>query len=422
MRVETRLGKDEMLRVFGPALIKVEKGIVSVLGAELEQGDSFPVDEFRSYVVRAEADALLVVELGAGARLEPSALEEEPYSEWVSVADEIVDECRDVFCRIAVIGPVDAGKTSIVALIANRALAAGVRPAVVDCDIGQADLGPPGFTGLAFPSSWVSWLRRLDPEFLRFVGSIEPAVVSEELILACRELVEKASTSSKADVVIVDTDGWIEGLRALKHKLALLRALRASHVVVVGSSILAEVVRGSLKTRVYELPQPLVAYTRSPSARRMLRQSNYKRFLGNAHIETIDLKSVTVASPCLARLVARTERSQIYEDEDSVIVEYPGGVCVYAKRPLKPQDLARIQKRYGRREVAVIDLNNIKYTLSALRKPDGSDCPALLLDVDIQNATAKLLTTCHPPFVELHLGRVRLSESLLEISRGRIIV
>ncbi|HID81566.1 MAG TPA: hypothetical protein EYP51_04200, partial [Thiotrichales bacterium] len=41
--------------------------------------------------------------------------------------------------RVRVVAPVDAGKTSIAALIANRIIYRGAKAAIVDGDIGQAD-------------------------------------------------------------------------------------------------------------------------------------------------------------------------------------------------------------------------------------------------------------------------------------------
>lgn len=175
------------------------------------------------------------MKMGAGARLEPTAQEEEPYNEWVMVADDVIKECMGSPCRITVVGPVDAGKTSLVAMIANRDLRVGIEPLIVDCDIGQTNLGPPGFVGLTRVSNHVSWLRRLDPETLRFVGSIEPSVSGEKHVIACSELVEIAS--KRSNIVTIDTDGWIEGIRAIEHKITLLRvrAVKTTHVVVVGS-------------------------------------------------------------------------------------------------------------------------------------------------------------------------------------------
>ena len=51
--------------------------------------------------------------------------------------------------RCLVIGPIDAGKSSFCLLAANCALAAGRRPALVDTDPGQSDIGPPAALGLA---------------------------------------------------------------------------------------------------------------------------------------------------------------------------------------------------------------------------------------------------------------------------------
>jgi len=73
-----------------------------------------------------------------------------------------------------VIGQVDSGKSSVSILLSNTALNNGEKPAVIDGDVGQADIGPPGFISLSYPDSKTLWMRTLKPYAMKFIGDIKP--------------------------------------------------------------------------------------------------------------------------------------------------------------------------------------------------------------------------------------------------------
>ncbi|MEB3859660.1 MAG: hypothetical protein LRS43_00455, partial [Desulfurococcales archaeon] len=177
VEVSLRLEKGEGVRVFGPARVRVARGLVSVLGAELGEGEEVNIDRYRSYYVKSLGSSEIEASIGGEGRIEAPSRGEEPYDEWLSIADMVISSCPSR-CRVAVVGPPESGKTSFTALLANRSLVRGLPTGVVDSDIGQADVGPPGFVSLAMPDSWVTWLRGLDPVDMRFVGSIEPSHVA----------------------------------------------------------------------------------------------------------------------------------------------------------------------------------------------------------------------------------------------------
>ena len=423
VKVTVSLEPGDLIRVFGPAVLRVASGRVSVLGAELGVGEVFPVGEFRSYVVKGLESSSVEVELERDARVELASPEEEPYDEWVEVADSIVSSCLER-CTVAVLGPVDSGKTSFTALLANRGLLHGLKVAILDADVGQADLGPPGFIGLAYPRAWVSWLRFLEPRLLRFIGSIEPAPLVGRIISSCVEL-QLVAFSEGAQLLVVDTDGWVEGWSALEYKVDLLRALKADYVVVVGDDKLSAYMERAFPGRVYRLVRPMVQAVRGVEDRRRLRQDNYRRFLEGDVVE-LDINSIPVYGACISGLEASSKLVELVaetlEDRVSTVTEYPGGLCVYIEGggPEAQQALKELQKKLHGLEVMIIPLSTATMILSALRDERGFDCPALLLDVDVKHGKARFKTKCRGPFKAAIISRVRLAEDYREAARGRI--
>lgn len=424
VRMRLDMNAGDLVRVFGPAVLKVESGRVSVLGAELSRDNVFSIGKSRSYVVKSLELSTVDVELSEASRVEVSSPEEEPYDEWVEVADSIISSCYGP-CTVMVLGPVDAGKSSFAAILANRSLASGLRPAIIDADVGQADIGPPGFVGLAMPSTWVSWIRELEPLMLRFIGSIEPSPLIGRIIASCVEL-KSMALKEGADIVIVDTDGWVEGWSALEYKIDLAKALEVDHAVVIGYDDLSNYFSKSFPGSVYSLVRPMVQAVRSPEDRRRLRQDNYRRFIEGDIVE-VDLNKVAVQGSCLSGYEAKNLLAHITPELEDArvinVIKYPGGICIYIEsdKSLPPQTLKELQKKIGG-EVIVVSEESAIGTLAALRDEKDFDCPAVLVGIDLESRKAKFKTKCRGPFKLVSFSRVKLSEDYRELSRGRILL
>lgn len=423
MRVE--LSRGEGVRVFGPAEVAVEKGAASLLGAELSRGDRIPIPPLRSYYVRALEDSVVALKLGPGGRVESPGRGEEPFDEWVLIADRVIDGCEEA-CVVVLLGPTDSGKTSMAAVIANRALARGIQPAIIDADIGQADIGPPGFVSLAVPSEWVTWLRLLDPVAMRFVGSIEPGPVAGRIISSVVDLSLEARRLG-AGVVVVDTDGWVSGWAALDYKLDMVRVLRASHVVVVGDYSLYTLVSRSFQGQTYYARSPSIIASRGPEERRRLRRENYKRFL-DAPERVIDLSQAPVAGSCIA--LSPIEDEGLRQSVESVLgrrvarmSRYPGGICVAVEGDdqVDHQTLKSLQKKVGG-EVIIVSMGTMRGVILAIVGEDGNEYPALLVDIDIKSLRARVKTHYKGEVRGVIFGRIRLGEEYTEAGRGRIWV
>jgi polynucleotide 5'-kinase involved in rRNA processing len=122
------------------------------------------------------------------------------------------------------IGGLDTGKTTLALEAVRIALAAGRRPVLVDADVGNSTVGPPACVGLKAFSS-LDDLDRLDePDALHFVGTITPARLVLQHVVATAVMVDKAR--ELGDVIIIDTTAVASGVagETLKyHKAELCR-------------------------------------------------------------------------------------------------------------------------------------------------------------------------------------------------------
>ena len=111
---------------------------------------------------------------------------------------------------VMLIGAPDTGKSTLAREILRQSIAKGKAAALVDADVAQSTVGPPGCVGL-------KWIRTSDDltniseaDALRFVGSTNPSRLVLQMVLATAALVEQAR--AEADLVLIDTTGAVSGV------------------------------------------------------------------------------------------------------------------------------------------------------------------------------------------------------------------
>jgi polynucleotide 5'-hydroxyl-kinase GRC3/NOL9 len=131
------------------------------------------------------------------------------------------------------VGSTDRGKTTFAALAA-RTLADAVsgRVAVVDADIGQSEIGPPGTVGLAWARPDLVKLHDLKPAGVYFVGAFAPNPAVLELVVATGQAVA-AARNAGAKRILVDTTGFVAGPAARRLKVSKAQTVRPDLIIAL---------------------------------------------------------------------------------------------------------------------------------------------------------------------------------------------
>ncbi len=413
-RISVEVSPGEVLRIVGPAKIHVMKGRVMVLGAVFVEGESFEVNGYRSYGLKAlEEPAVVNVVMGEGASLEQPRPEEEVIDVWVETGDKIISSL-DKGDSVVVLGPTDAGKSSFVALLANRAIHSSKRVAIIDSDIGQADVGPPGFVSAAFVRERILWLRSLRAEQLRFVGSITPVRFEKRILSAVLDL-HSWAVREGADVVLVDTDGWVYGLNALDYKLELIRVLRPKAVVIIGDEVLASSVEGVIKgvnVQTYYLPSPSVVRARDREDRRVLRSQAYKRFFEGAKVREVDLTKIAVFGSCLlmGKLLDEERLSQFSRALGVNVIAGSEGMDYLLLIVDKQPRASLVERLAAEKQVYVTIAEEERGLYLAVLGPDMVEkAPGVLQELDYRSLKAKIYTAYEGEIGGIVLGSIKLS-------------
>jgi polynucleotide 5'-hydroxyl-kinase GRC3/NOL9 len=105
---------------------------------------------------------------------------------WKDIVHRILHDIRTLG-TVLIVGNTDTGKSTFAAYIINEALKNGLRPAIIDADIGQGDLAPPNTIRGAVINTPVIDLRDVAPFLIDFVGSITPAGFEGSIIEAVKK-------------------------------------------------------------------------------------------------------------------------------------------------------------------------------------------------------------------------------------------
>ncbi|MFN3804152.1 MAG: Clp1/GlmU family protein [Pyrobaculum sp.] len=230
--------------VRGPAEVRCVESCV-VFGGRFSQ---FQVPPYRQYPVEGPA----VIKLEGGV----VELTREPATPQ--------DWQIDVAGVVALVGPVDSGKSGLSTFLLNRYVSQERKVCVIDADVGQSDVGPPGLVSYSCATGPVVHLSELAPHGGYYVGSVSPQGV-EELLLAGVMYCLKKAAEGQPYLTVINTPGWTSG-----RGIQLLRALAdaaGAYVVNIGELV----VRGLVVSK------PRHVASRGLEERRLWRNYSYRK-------------------------------------------------------------------------------------------------------------------------------------------------
>ncbi len=199
---------------------------------------------------------------------------------------------------VMLLGAVDVGKTTAATALANAAVRAGRRTAVVDTDTGQSTLGPPATAGLGILPRPVRHMSEIPLLAAFFIGDTSPSTAYPYLIEGAVRLIAKARARA-AQVIVVDTTGWIEGAAAVAAKVAKIRRIHPRHLIAIQRAgevepILARVPRA---VTVHRLLPSRGVRPRSREERRAFREQRFAQYFADARRVALDLTAVPAGRP-----------------------------------------------------------------------------------------------------------------------------
>lgn len=348
------LSEGEGILVDGPAKVVVSTGAIDVFGKVCGDGDEFVVTYGKTYPVQAISNSKLRLILGLS-------------SEYVRVRDRLIPREWDGLVnllmdggnRVAmVLGDTDTGKSSLVLYAANRLCTKGYKTAVIDADVGQSDVGPPGVIGLCVLGSPTTSITDVPILAGYFVGDKTPSGHFLAMILGTKRMVDRALNAG-VEAVLVDTTGMVHGGPA--------RALKEKKIEAVSPDVIAALQRGReiehllapFKDRceILRLPVPTKMKRTSRKERISLRGFSMHRYIERMEKLTLDMDEVVLRETFLGtgveRPVKKAELSKILKCNVLHIEEAPDTMVVIVRGTYAGEGVSKLREMYSK-EVRIV--------------------------------------------------------------------
>lgn len=230
--------------VKGPATVVVY-GECGVLGSSVSDrtvnvrpGKALPFEPLKGCRLR--------VKLSRGGKMWLALPEEAGVSMWHDVARHVFamrsnNNNTKVTMVVMIAGDSDTGKSTLATYLSNVALRNGVRPCIIDGDIGQGDLAPPTAIGAAVISKPLTDLRDACATLYEFIGNTSPVGFEHLVIKKLKSILQR--TMLLGDICIVNTDGYASGC-GVQYKLMLANAIKPDMIVCLDNSTLVNAFKG----------------------------------------------------------------------------------------------------------------------------------------------------------------------------------
>jgi len=223
-----KLNKGEVLLVRGPASVKAESKGSSVLGIHIEIGDKIVVRKNKVLPFEADEDVSLIVALGekgeswithdkVGMRI------------WKDLEEKVFTNFESGKRKLMIIGETDSGKSTLTSYLVNIALMRGLKVIIIDGDIGQGDLAPPGCIGATIVRNKIYDLRDLRAEIFGFLGFTSPRYVRDLIIKRMKKTISYIE-EREHDLCIINTDGYVTD-EGMDYKIDMVHELKPDIVI-----------------------------------------------------------------------------------------------------------------------------------------------------------------------------------------------
>lgn len=404
--------------VYGPACVKLASGALRVLGVEYRGRGKIIVREGRNLPLEFLEDS--EVEVSSTSNPSFERIEGEPFpSSWLE-ALEIASRHDPV--DILVLGGVDVGKSTFTLMLANHILNVGLKPvAIIDGDLGQTDIGPPGALSYTLVDKPIVDLFDYRFDEAVFIGSLTPYQAVDEIVESLAYL--KARASSRSIATIVNTDGWFT-VEALPYKARIVEALKPRVTVVIDGDLDLSLIKdaaGKVGSDIIRIPPPKYIKGKTRPDRKSRRELCYKKYFADpatrkipvtwvrfsklpiglgATLQADRLKEISVAlgfeciygehTGSMLYIIARIDSERIVE------VEYKGVKCMIVPYKLIERLL-----------LGVYDQLNVFRGLAILK--------SIFMDED--RGIVELITSYRGPIGCLKAGSVKLDENFREIAK-----
>jgi len=289
------LDKGEVLLVRGPAAVRAESKGSSVLGIHIEIGNKIVVRKNKVLPFEANEDGSLI-QVNLGERGESWITRNKVGMRiWKDLEENVFTNFESGKKRLMIIGETDSGKSTLTSYLVNMALMRGLRVIIVDGDIGQGDLAPPGYIGAAIVRNKIYDLRDLRADIFGFLGFTSPRYVRDLIIKKMKKTISYIE-EREYDFCIINTDGYVTD-EGMDYKIDMIQELKPDIIICfkeIDKELLKRLKDFDNAPIVLSADKP-EGVVKSLSERSERRLSQYFRFLKDGRDLSVGLSRIKIS-------------------------------------------------------------------------------------------------------------------------------
>jgi polynucleotide 5'-hydroxyl-kinase GRC3/NOL9 len=416
--------EGKTLMVDGPASVSLISGRVTVLGAPLHVEEKVVVREGKRLPLFVKKQGTLEWMLGEGASVTEIDNGTVP-SSWEDAAKEILSLNKPV--TVMVLGGMDSGKTSFCTFLVNEAVTTKYKTCVVDADLGQSDVGPPSTVGFSFVTEPVKDLFDVDAEDAVFVGCTSPSGALNKLVEGLTQLKNRL-TEEGVELLVINTDGWVDGDEASAYKVRL--AEKVAPTAVVGmqrENELTPILDALHEVKVFVVDSPQLIQPRSREKRKLLRELSYKKYMKGAKLQSFSLGWLK-AEDSIFGVGIPLSRKRLWDLSDLLgkhpIYSEETVAAIFAvlknSHYISDEEINAAEKQFNKK-VKVIREGDEEGLLVGLKDEENNFLGIGILNgVDYKRKILKIYTPVNEKVSALCFGQVKLDKNCREIGLSTV--
>jgi polynucleotide 5'-hydroxyl-kinase GRC3/NOL9 len=414
-----------VLKIDGPASIRVLEGAISILGSVIKPKEQVVVPKYKSLILEFVEDSTIELRLGSDAKVEAPSEAVIP-TEWMMATELMLSQGSKPLSCI-VLGDVDSGKTAFCTYLANCAVSKGLKVGIIDKDPGQTEISVPTTIGLGVVERPVHSLENVEAVSARFVGSVSPSSIVQRIVAATRELYDEALKRG-CDLVIINTSGWVNGRGARELKHNVIATIHPSHLILIQRTNEVEHLAKPFEKSDIKIirvqPSPAVKL-KTREERKTRRESIYRNYFANAKVRKVNLTSVRLMYALFTTgAVLSKEDLENYSRELGLNLVYGEEgrdlLFLVSREPVddKIKVEEEVAKRYGREEVVLTWPGEEEGLIVGLLGPDLSYLGlGLIRGIDYLEKVIELLTPVEDAIGVIQVGLIKLDEDFREVAK-----
>ncbi len=258
--------------------------------------------------------------------------------EWIKTKDDFIKNGK----KLMVIGGSDSGKSTFILYLANEIFKIGKKVGVLDLDIGQSNIGPPGKIGFGKVRKNLNNLSEIKPEKMYFIGGVSPKGNLLQLVVGSFKLL-KEMEKEFLDYILIDTTGLVNGIIAEVLKHNKIEVLDPDYIIIFENeneidNLIKPFIYGNKK--IIKIKPSSNSIERTRLERIEYRNKKFREYFSNSkrveihfnenNIIGYDLKKYTPLRNSIVGLLDKNRfllylgiLESINEDRDSMIIKAP---------------------------------------------------------------------------------------------------